>query len=87
MTDRPTPPGAPLRAFLDGLDPAYLAGLLDHAGAGVFNARHAAQCVTEAGTSHHETALQLLTYLSTAIRELEAARAIVLGGLEREVTL
>jgi len=82
MTVGPTPPGAPLQAFLVGLSLDRLAALLDHAGAGVFNARHAAQCVTEAGTGHHETTLQLLTYLSTAIRELEAARAIVTDQIE-----
>ncbi len=57
MTNRPTPPGRPLRSFLDGLEPDYLAALLDHLGADVFNARSAARCVTEAGTDYHRTTL------------------------------
>jgi len=60
--------------------------LLDHVGAGLFNVRNAAECLTEAGTARHETSLQLATYLSTAIRELEAARAIVAAEMEGEVT-
>ena len=59
--------------------------LLDHVGAGLFNVRNAAECLTEAGTARHETALQLLTYLSTAVRELEAARSIVRAQLEGKV--
>jgi hypothetical protein len=81
MTDH-TPPGPPLEPFLDGLSEAPRLELLNHLGAGVFNARNAAQCVSEPGTRHHQTVPQLLVYLSTAIRELEAARAIVTGQME-----
>ena len=82
MTDRPTPPGRPLQAWLADLAEDRRLALLNRAGAGVFNARHAAQCLTKAGTRRHETTTQLLAYLSEAIRELEAARAIVREQLE-----
>ena len=82
MTDHATPPGRPLQPWLDALPEPRRRALLDHAGAGVFNARHTAQCLTEAGTPHHETTAQLLVYLSEAVRELEAARAIVREQLE-----
>ena len=45
-------------------------------GAGLFNARMAAQCLTEPDPQHQDV-LQLLTYLSTAIRELSAARDLI----------
>ena len=86
MTSTPTPPGQPLRPWLEGLAEPRRRALLDHAGAGVFNARHDAQCLTEAGTPHHETTVQLAAYLSEAVRELEAARAIVREQLEGEGT-
>ncbi len=86
MTSTPTPPGRPLQPWLEGLAEPRRRALLDHAGGAVFNARHAAQCLTEAGTPHHETTAQLLVYLSEAVRELEAARAIVREQLEAEVT-
>jgi len=82
----PTPPGQPLEPFLDGLPPSRLRSLLDHAGAGLFNARNAVQCVTGPGTRHHQTVPQFLVYLATAIRELDAARAIVTGQMEGGVT-
>ena len=82
MTSTPTPPGQPLRPWLDDLPEPRRRALLDHAGGGVFNARQAAQCLTEPGTPHHETTAQLLVYLSEAVRELEAARAIVREQLE-----
>jgi hypothetical protein len=82
MTALSRPPGQPLQPFLNGLPADRLRSLLDHAGGGLFNARHAAQCVTEAGTRHHQTVPQLLVYLATAIRELDAARAIVTGQME-----
>jgi len=85
MTDH-TPPGQPLESFLDGLPEVSGLALLDRLGAGVFNAHHAARCVTEPGTRRHETTLQLAAYLSAAIRALEAARAIVTGGMEDQVT-
>jgi len=56
--------------------------LLDRLGAGVHSALHAGKCATEAGTAHHQTVMQLVTYLSAAIRALEAARAIVTGQME-----
>lgn len=45
-------------------------------GAGLFNARMAAQCLTDADPQH-EQVLQLLAYLSAAIRELSAARDLI----------
>ncbi len=42
-------------------------------GAGLMNARHAAQCLTDP-TPQSEDVVQMLTYLSTAIRELALAR-------------
>ena len=86
MTDHATPPGQPLRPWLAGLAEARRHALLDHAGGAVFNARHVGQCLTEAGTPHHETTAQLLVYLSEAVRELEAARAIVRAQVEGEDT-
>jgi len=86
MTSTSTPPGQPLRPWLAGLAEARRHALLDHAGGAVFNARHVGQCLTEAGTPHHETTVQLLAYLSEAVRELEAARAIVREQLEGEGT-
>ena len=82
MTSTPTPPGRLLQPWLEGLAEPRRRALLDHVGAGVFNARHTAQCLTEAGTPHHETTAQLLAFLSEAIRELDAARAIVREQLE-----
>jgi hypothetical protein len=82
MTDRPRPPGRPLGPFLDGLPEDRLRTLLDHVGAGLFNARHAAECATDPGRRSCETDFQFLAYLSEAIRELEAARAIVAAAAE-----
>jgi hypothetical protein len=82
MTDRPPPPGQPLQAFLDDLSYDRRLALSSHLGAGLFNARHAAECVTHPGARHRGTVPQLLTYLSTAIRELEAARAVVTEQME-----
>jgi len=52
----------------------------------VFNALHAGRCVTESGTPGHATAIQLVTHISSAIRALEAARAIVVDRMEDHVT-
>lgn len=45
-------------------------------GAGLFNARMAAKCLTDPGP-HNENVLQLLTYLTTALHELSKAREMV----------
>ena len=45
-------------------------------GAGLFNARMAAKCLTDPGPQN-ENILQMLTYLSTAIKELQTARDII----------
>ncbi len=82
MTDRPPPPGQPRGPFLAGLPEDRHRALANHLGAGLFNARHAAECLTEAGTRHRQTTAQLLAYLSQATRELEAARAIVVEDME-----
>ena len=50
--------------------------LANAVGAGLFNARMAATCLTDPGPQH-ENILQLMTYLTTAIKELQAARDIV----------
>jgi hypothetical protein len=82
MTDRPRMPGRPLSGLLERLSDEPRLALLNAVGAGLFNARHAAECATDPGRRHCETDLQLLTYLSTAMRELEAARAIVAAAAE-----
>ena len=71
------PPGPPIAALLASLPEAEHLRLANHVGAGLFNGRHAAQCLTDAGTRHHATVPQLLAYLTTAIRELDAARALI----------
>lgn len=45
-------------------------------GAGLFNARMGAKCLTDPGPQH-ENVLQMLTYLTTAINELQKAREII----------
>ena len=45
-------------------------------GAGLFNARMAAKCLTDPGPQN-ENILQLMTYLTTAIGELSKAREII----------
>ena len=45
-------------------------------GAGLRNARLAAQCLTDPD-QHSQDVLQLLAYLTTAVTELEAARELV----------
>ncbi len=45
-------------------------------GAGLFNARMAAQCLTDPDPQH-QNVLQLLTYLTTAISELASARELI----------
>jgi hypothetical protein len=77
MTEQPRVPGRPLALFLDGLPTARKKAFLTRLGAGLSNARHAAECATDPGHRHCRTDLQLMAYLSEAIRELEAARAIL----------
>jgi hypothetical protein len=62
--------------FLAQLDEVERLELLNAIGAGLHNARLAAQCTTDPGP-RSEMVVQLLAYLSGAIDELEAARAIV----------
>lgn len=45
-------------------------------GAGLFNARMGAKCLTDPGPQN-ENVLQMLTYLTTAISELQKARDII----------
>ena len=68
MTDRAPPPGQPLLAFLAALPRDRRLALANHVGSGLFNARHAAECLTDPGARHRETTAQLLVYLSEAIR-------------------
>ena len=51
--------------------------LYNEIGAGLHDARMAAECFTESGPQTQNVA-QLLAYLSRGIRHLEAARAMVL---------
>jgi hypothetical protein len=71
-----------MRELLEALSAEELVALLNHVGAGIFNPRHAEQCVADGASPQHRTVLQLLAYLSEAIRELEAARAIVAKRVE-----
>jgi hypothetical protein len=82
MTDRPRTSGRPLSRMLADLPEALRVRLLSAVHAGLFNASRAARAVNDPGMRRHETDLQLLAYLSTAIRELEAARAIVAAAAE-----
>jgi hypothetical protein len=45
-------------------------------GAGLFNARMAAKCLTDPDPQH-ENILQMMAYLTTAIRELSKARELI----------
>ncbi len=45
-------------------------------GAGLFNARMAARCLTDPDPQH-QNVLQMLTYLTTAINELASARELI----------
>lgn len=45
-------------------------------GAGLFNARMAAKCLTDPGPKN-ENVLQMLTYLTTAVNELTKAREVI----------
>ena len=81
MSDPPRVPGRPLGPFFDGLPEAARIDLLNRVGAGLFNSRHAAECLTDPGIRHRETTAQFLAYLSAAVRELEAARALVVAEL------
>ena len=64
---------ADLLAQLDEAEHLLLANAI---GAGLHNARLAAQCLTDPD-QHSEDVLQLLAYLKFAITELEAARGLV----------
>jgi hypothetical protein len=86
MTDRPRVPDSPMGEFLDLLPDATGRALLGHLSAGALNARHAVQCVADAGARRHRTLPQLVGYLSEAIRELEAALEIVTDEQEGRVT-
>ncbi len=62
--------------LLAQLDEAEHLALANAIGAGLHNARMAAQCLTDQGR-HAEDVVQLLAYLSGAVRQLETARGIV----------
>ena len=61
--------------FAELLQGEHLA-LADAVGDGLDQVTHAAQCLTEQDSQHQDVA-QFLAYLSTAIRQLEAARDLV----------
>ena len=65
-----------VRTLLAQLPEEDHTALLNHVGAGLHDARLAAQCVIEPGP-HAEDVAQLLAYLSRAIRQLEDARDVV----------
>lgn len=65
-----------VRDFLDQLPEAEHLAIADAIGAGLFNARHAAQCLTDPGPQT-ENVVQLLAYIATALEALESAREIV----------
>jgi hypothetical protein len=50
--------------------------LVNHLGAGLHDARLAAQCVTDPDP-HSENVVQLLAYIGRSISRLEEARAII----------
>ena len=62
--------------FVQQLPESEHTALANHVGAGLHAARLAAQCFTDP-TPQAESVAQLLSYLSRAIRALEAARAAV----------
>ena len=59
--------------FAEQLPESERVALANHIGAGLRSARLAAQCFTDPGPGT-ESVVQLLAFLSRAIRELEAAR-------------
>jgi len=75
-------PGVPLSPWLAVLPPDPHGRLAHRLGAGVHYARHASECPTAAGTSQHETPLQLVAYLRSAVQELNAARALIVAQLD-----
>ena len=62
--------------LLTQLDERENLTLANAIGAGLHNARLAAQCLTDPDR-HSEDVLQLLAYLTGAVTELEAARELV----------
>ncbi len=64
---------ADLLAQLDERENLTLANAI---GAGLMNARRAAQCIIDPD-QHSQDVLQLLSYLTAAVTELEAARELV----------
>lgn len=77
MTERPIPKQIlKVSELVEQIPEAEHLRLGNAVGAGLFNARMAAMCLSEAGPQH-ENILQMLTYLSTAIRELQLARSQV----------
>ena len=78
MTDQPKLPGRPLADLLARLPDGRRLALSAHVGPGLLNAHRAAAAVMGEGERGREG----LTDLSTAIRELEAVRAIVAAAAE-----
>ena len=77
MTERPDRKRiARVRDLVAQLPEQEQLALANAVGAGLFNARMGAKCLTDPGPQH-ENVLQLLTYLTTAINELQKARAII----------
>ena len=62
--------------FLAQLDESEHLLLANAIGAGLHNARKAAQCLTDPD-QHTEDVLQVLAYIRSAITELDAARSLI----------
>ena len=67
----------PVADFLGQLSEDEHRDLVNAVGAGLHDARLAAQCLTDPGQRHSGHVAQLLAYLSGAIRQLEEAREMV----------
>ena len=84
MAKRSRPIGQSMTDLLAALPPDELVDLLSHAAAGVLHTRRAEQCIVNGSNPQHDTVLQALAYLGAAIRELSAARAIVVDRMDAE---
>jgi hypothetical protein len=77
MTERPGPKRVMrVRDLVAQLPEEEHLDLGNAVGAGVFNARMAAKCLTDPGPNN-DNVLQMMAYLTTAITELHKARDII----------
>jgi hypothetical protein len=82
MTDRPPAPGRRLDELLAGLPEDRRLALINHASDGLSNATHAVGSIVGGARRREDTVTLVLASLGEAIRELEAARAIVAAAAE-----